>query len=137
MSNAIIDDILEKIVNMSLIDVASLVKKLEDRLGVSANSYAVATSVVAGGSGGDAVKVVDEKKEFSVVVKSVDLSSGKVNATKAIRKVCPALNLKDAMGFLGEEEPFPKKLPLEPLPRDKAEDVKKELEAAGMKVELE
>src|SRR5215469_10806463 len=84
----------EQIVGLSLLDAAQLVKKLEERLGVSA--AAAAPVVVAGGAGAGAASgaaPAEEKTEFSIVLKEV--GANKINVIKAVREVT-SLGLKEA-----------------------------------------
>ncbi len=83
----------EQIVGLSLLDAAQLVKKLEERLGVSA--AAAAPVVMAGGGAGAAAGAApaEEKTEFSVVLKEV--GANKINVIKAVREVT-SLGLKEA-----------------------------------------
>jgi hypothetical protein len=77
----------EQIVGLSLLDAAQLVKKLEERLGVSA--AAAAPVVMAGGGAGAAAGAApaEEKTEFSVVLKEV--GANKINVIKAVREPRP------------------------------------------------
>src|SRR6267142_6614382 len=81
----------ESIVGLSLLDAAALVKKLEDRLGVSA--AAAAPVMVAGGGAAAAAAPPEEKTEFAVVLK--DVGANKINVIKAVREVT-SLGLKEA-----------------------------------------
>ena len=82
----------EQIVSLSLLEAAALVKKLEERLGVSA--AAAAPVVVAGAAGGGAAApAAEEKTEFQVILK--DAGANKINTIKAVREVT-ALGLKEA-----------------------------------------
>ena len=81
----------EQIVSLSLLEAAALVKKLEERLGVSA--AAAAPVAVAGGGGAAAAAPVEEKTEFQVILK--DTGANKINTIKAVREVT-ALGLKEA-----------------------------------------
>ena len=80
----------DSIVSLSLLEASALVKKLEERLGVSA-AAAVAAAPAAGG--GAAAAVVEEKTEFTVILK--DAGANKINTIKAVREVT-ALGLKEA-----------------------------------------
>src|ERR1700677_4011398 len=82
----------DQIVGLSLLDAAALVKKLEERLGVSA---AAAAPVAAAGGGGAAAAAapVEEKTEFTVILK--DAGANKINTIKAVREVT-SLGLKEA-----------------------------------------
>src|SRR5437764_14450830 len=73
----------ESIVGLTLLDAAQLVKKLEERLGVSA--AAAAPVVVAGGGGAAAAAPAEEKTEFAVVLTAV--GANKINVIKAVREV--------------------------------------------------
>ena len=93
----------DQIVGLSLLDAAALVKKLEERLGVSA--AAAAPVAVAGGGGGAAVAApVEEKTEFTVILK--DAGANKINTIKAVREVT-GLGLKEAKDLV---EAVPKAL---------------------------
>jgi len=81
----------ESIVSLSLLEASALVKKLEERLGVSA-AAAVAAAPAAGG-GAAAAAPVEEKTEFTVILK--DAGANKINTIKAVREVT-ALGLKEA-----------------------------------------
>ena len=81
----------ESIVSLSLLEASALVKKLEERLGVSA-AAAVAAAPAAGG-GAAAAAPAEEKTEFTVVLK--DAGANKINTIKAVREVT-ALGLKEA-----------------------------------------
>ena len=80
----------ESIVSLSLLEASALVKKLEERLGVSA-AAAVAAAPAAGG--GAAAAPAEEKTEFTVILK--DAGANKINTIKAVREVT-ALGLKEA-----------------------------------------
>ena len=82
----------ESIVSLSLLEASALVKKLEERLGVSA-AAAVAAAPAAGG-GAAAAAPAEEKTEFTVILK--DAGANKINTIKAVREVT-ALGLKEAM----------------------------------------
>ncbi len=82
----------ESIVSLSLLEASALVKKLEERLGVSAAAAAVAAAPAAGG-GAAAAAPAEEKTEFTVILK--DAGANKINTIKAVREVT-ALGLKEA-----------------------------------------
>ena len=79
----------DQIVSLSLLEASELVKKLEERLGVSA-AAAVAAAPAGGGA---AAAAVEEKTEFTVILK--DAGANKINTIKAVREVT-ALGLKEA-----------------------------------------
>src|SRR5579875_482207 len=81
----------DQIVSLSLLEAAELVKKLEERLGVSAAAATVAAAPAAGG--GAAAPAAEEKTEFTVILK--DAGAHKINTIKAVREVT-SLGLKEA-----------------------------------------
>ncbi len=81
----------DQIVSLSLLEASALVKKLEERLGVSAAAAAVAAPAAGGGAA--AAAPVEEKTEFTVILK--DAGANKINTIKAVREVT-ALGLKEA-----------------------------------------
>jgi large subunit ribosomal protein L7/L12 len=117
----------ESIVGLSLLDAAALVKKLEERLGVSA--AAAAPVMVAGGGGGAAAAPAEEKTEFSVVLK--DVGANKINVIKAVREVT-SLGLKEAKDLV---DGAPKTIK-EGVSKDEAENIKKKFAEAGAAVEV-
>ena len=80
----------DQIVGLTLLEASELVKKLEERLGVSA---AAATVAAAPAAGGPAAPAAEEKTEFTVILK--DAGANKINTIKAVREVT-ALGLKEA-----------------------------------------
>ena len=118
----------EQIVGLSLLDAAALVKKLEERLGVSA--AAAAPVMVAGAGGGAAAAApAEEKTEFTVVLKEV--GANKINVIKAVREVT-SLGLKEAKDLV-DGAPKPIK---EGVSKDEAENIKKKFTEAGATVEV-
>jgi large subunit ribosomal protein L7/L12 len=117
----------EAIVGLSLLDAAALVKKLEERLGVSA--AAAAPVMVAGGGGAAAAAPAEEKTEFTVVLK--DVGANKINVIKAVREVT-SLGLKEAKDLV---DGAPKAVK-EGVSKDEAENIKKKFTEAGATVEV-
>ena len=119
----------EQIVGLSLLDAAQLVKKLEERLGVSA--AAAAPVVVAGGGAGAgaAAAPAEEKTEFTVVLK--DVGANKINVIKAVREVT-SLGLKEAKDLV---DGAPKTVK-EGVSKEEAENIKKKFAEAGATVEV-
>jgi large subunit ribosomal protein L7/L12 len=118
----------EQIVGLSLLDAAALVKKLEERLGVSA--AAAAPVMVAGGGGAAAgAAPVEEKTEFAVVLTAV--GANKINVIKAVREVT-SLGLKEAKDLV---DGAPKTVK-EGVTKDEAESIKKKFTDAGATVEV-
>jgi large subunit ribosomal protein L7/L12 len=119
----------ESIVALSLLEAAELVKKLESRLGVSA--AAAAPVMVAGGGGAAAAGAapVEEKTEFTVVLKEV--GANKINVIKAVREVT-SLGLKEAKELV---DGAPKNVK-EGVSKEEAETIKKKFTEAGATVEV-
>ena len=119
----------ESIVGLSLLEAAQLVKKLEERLGVSA--AAAAPVMMAGGGGGTAAGAApaEEKTEFTVVLKEV--GANKINVIKAVREVT-SLGLKEAKELV---DGAPKNVK-EGVSKDEAETIKKKFTDAGAVVEV-
>ncbi len=118
----------EQIVGLSLLDAAQLVKKLEERLGVSA--AAAAPVVVAGGGAAAAgAAPAEEKTEFTVVLKEV--GANKINVIKAVREVT-SLGLKEAKDLV---DGAPKTVK-EGVNKEEAENIKKKFVEAGATVEV-
>ena len=107
----------EQIVSLSLLEAAALVKKLEERLGVSA----AAAAPVAAAAGGAAAPVVEEKTEFQVILK--DFGANKINTIKAVREVT-SLGLKEEKDLV---DGAPKAIK-ESATKDEAEAIKKKFE---------
>jgi large subunit ribosomal protein L7/L12 len=119
----------ESIVGLSLLEAAQLVKKLEERLGVSA---AAAAPVMMAGSGGGAAAgaaPAEEKTEFTVVLKEV--GANKINVIKAVREVT-SLGLKEAKELV---DGAPKNVK-EGVSKEEAETIKKKFTEAGATVEV-
>jgi large subunit ribosomal protein L7/L12 len=119
----------EQIVGLSLLDAAQLVKKLEERLGVSA-AAAAPVMVAGGGAGaGAAAAPAEEKTEFSVILKEV--GANKINVIKAVREVT-SLGLKEAKDLV-DGAPKPIK---EGVGKEEAENIRKKFADAGATVEV-
>ena len=112
----------ESIVSLSLLEASALVKKLEERLGVSA--AAAAPVVVAGGAAGAAAPAAVEQTEFTVILK--DAGANKINTIKAVREVT-SLGLKEAKDLV-DGAPKPLK---ENISKEDAEAIKKKFEGVA------
>ena len=117
----------ESIVGLSLLEAAELVKKLESRLGVSA--AAAAPVMAAGGAAAGAAAPVEEKTEFTVVLK--EIGANKINVIKAVREVT-SLGLKEAKDLV---DGAPKSIK-EGVSKDEAETIRKKFTDAGAVVEV-
>src|SRR5437867_11665233 len=119
----------EQIVGLSLLEAASLVKKLEEKLGVSA-AAAAPVMIAGGGAGaGAAAAPAEEKTEFAVVLKEV--GANKINVIKAVREVT-SLGLKEAKDLVAGAPKTVK----EGVAKAEAEEIKKKFEEAGAQVEI-
>jgi len=113
----------EQIVGLSLLDAATLVKRLEERLGVSA--AAAAPVMVAGAAGaGAAAAPAEEKTEFNVILKNA--GGNKINTIKVVREVT-SLGLKEAKDLV-DGAPKPLK---EGVSKEEAETIKKKFEGVA------
>lgn len=117
-------DIIEKIEKLTVVELAELVKKMEEKFGVSASAMAVG----GGAAGGEAGEVV-EKTSFDVVLKS--FGEQKINVIKAVKEAT-GLGLKEAKDLV---EGAPKSVKTG-LKKEEAEELKKKLEEVGAVVEL-
>ncbi|MEK9675925.1 MAG: 50S ribosomal protein L7/L12 [Chloroflexota bacterium] len=122
------EELIEEIKGMSVLDLAEVVKALEEEFGVSA-AAPVAVAAAPGAAGGDAGAAAEEKDAFDVVLK--DIGANKIAVIKAVREVTP-LGLKEAKDLV---EAAPKPV-LEGASKEDADAAKAKLEEAGAAVEL-
>jgi large subunit ribosomal protein L7/L12 len=120
------EQVVDYLSNLPVIQIAELVKTLEEKWGVSAAPVAVAA---AGGGGAAPAAAVEEKTEFDVIL--ADAGANKINVIKVVREIT-ALGLKEAKDLV---EGAPKAIK-EGIGKDEAADIKKKLEDAGAKVEV-
>ncbi len=118
------DQVIEWLSGLSVLDIAALVKELEDKWGVSA---AAPVAVVAGGA---AAPAAEEKDSFDVILKSVDASK-KIAVIKEVRGIT-SLGLAEAKALV---EGAPKAIK-EGVTKDEANDIAKKLKDAGAEVEV-
>ena len=119
----------EQIVGLSLLDAAALVKKLEERLGVSAAAAAPVMVAGGGAAAGAGAAPAEEKTEFTVVLK--DVGANKINVIKAVREVT-SLGLKEAKDLVDGATKNVK----EGVSKEEAETIKKKFTDAGATVEV-
>lgn len=119
------DQLVEELSKKTVLEIAELVKLLEEKWGVSA---AAPVAVAAAGGGGGAAPA-EEKTAFDVILK--DAGANKINAIKEVRALT-GLGLAEAKALV---EGAPKTVK-EGVTKDEAEKMKKTLEAAGAKVEI-
>jgi large subunit ribosomal protein L7/L12 len=122
------DEILEAIGSMSVLELAEMVKDMEEKFGVSAAAPVMAAPAAASGGGG-AVAVEEEKDEFDVILQSV--GEKKIQVIKVVREIT-SLGLKEAKDLV-DGAPKPVK---EATTKADAEEIKKKLEEAGATVEV-
>jgi len=129
MSSTKLADIATTIKSLTVLEAADLVKMLEDELGIQAAAPMMMAGGAAGG-GAAAAAPVEEKTSFNVFLK--EAGANKIGVIKEVRAVTN-LGLKEAKDLV-EAAP---KMVKESVPKAEAEDLKKKLEAAGAKVELQ
>ena len=124
MASEKITAIVDEVAALSVLELAELVKEVEERFGVSA-----AAAVVAAGPAAEAGPAVEEKTEFDVVLKSA--GAGKLNVIKVVRTIT-GLGLKEAKDAVDNAPTTIQ----EAASKEEAEDIKAKLEEAGAEVEL-
>ena len=123
-----LEGIYKEVTGLTVLELAELVKAMEDRLGIQA---AAPMAVAAAGAGaGAAAAPAEEKTSFDVILKEVDAAK-KIAVIKEVRAVTN-LGLAEAKTLV---ESAPKTIK-ESVPKAEAEELKKKIEAAGAKVEL-
>ncbi|MBC8535758.1 50S ribosomal protein L7/L12 [Feifania hominis] len=120
-----VTEIMEAVKELKVLELAELVKALEEEFGVSAAPVAVAAAPAAGG----AAPAAEEKSDFDVVL--AEAGASKINVIKIVREIT-GLGLKEAKELV---DGAPKTVK-EGVGKDDAEAMKKKLEEAGAKVEL-
>jgi large subunit ribosomal protein L7/L12 len=121
-----ITNIVEQLSGLTVLEVADLVKQLEDKWGVSA---AAPVAAVAGPAAAAAAPA-EEKTEFDVILTAA--GDNKIGVIKEVRAAVPGLGLAEAKKLV-ESAPQPLKTG---IPKAEAEEIKKKIEAAGAKVDI-
>jgi large subunit ribosomal protein L7/L12 len=121
------DEILDAIGNMTVLELAEMVKDMEEKFGVTAAAPMMAAPVAAAGAGAAAVE--EEKDEFDVILKAA--GEKKIQVIKVVRELT-SLGLKEAKDLV-DGAPKPVK---EATTKADAEEIKKKLEEAGATVEV-
>ena len=125
------DKIVEQLSGLTVLEIAGLVKQLEEKWGVSAAAPVAVAAAPAGGSGGGAATpAAEEKTTFEVILK--EMGSNKIGVIKEVRAAVPGLGLAEAKALV---EGAPKTIK-EGVTKAEAEEIKKNVEAAGAKVEI-
>ena len=125
------DKLVEQLSGLTVLEIAGLVKQLEEKWGVSAAApVAVAAAPAGGGGGGAAAPAAEEKTTFDVILK--EMGANKIGVIKEVRGAVPGLGLAEAKALV-EGAPKPIK---EGVTKAEADEIKKKVEAAGAKVEI-
>ena len=119
------EEIISAIESMTILELADLVKEMEEKFGVSA-----AAPVAVAGAAAPAAAAEEEKTEFDVVLK--DVGSEKIKVIKVVREVVAGLGLKEAKELV---EGAPKTLK-EAVSKEAAEEMKKKFEEVGAVIEI-
>ncbi len=123
-----IKNLVEELSKLTVLEVADLVRQLEEKWGVSAAApVAVAAAAPAAGA---AAPTAEEKTSFDVILKEV--GANKIGVIKEVRAAVSGLGLAEAKALV-ESAPKPIK---EGVTKEEAEEIKKKIEAAGAKVEI-
>jgi large subunit ribosomal protein L7/L12 len=124
--------LVEELSGLTVLEIAGLVKELEEKWGVSA-AAPVAAAPAGGGAaaaGGAAAPAAEEKATFDVILK--EMGANKIGVIKEVRGAVPGLGLAEAKALV---EGAPKTVK-EGVTKAEAEEIKKKIEAAGAKVEI-
>ena len=121
--------LVDQLSGLTVLEVADLVKQLEEKWGVSA-AAPVAVAAVGGAAGGAAAAPVEEKTAFDVILK--ETGGNKIAVIKEVRACVAGLGLAEAKALV---EGAPKTLK-EGVTKEEAEEIKKKIESAGAKVEI-
>jgi large subunit ribosomal protein L7/L12 len=121
--------IVEQLSGLSVLEIAGLVKQLEEKWGVSAAAPVAAAAAPSAGAGA-APAAAEEKTSFEVILK--EMGANKIGVIKEVRGAVPGLGLAEAKALV---EGAPKTIK-EGVTKAEAEEIKKKIEAAGAKVEI-
>jgi len=122
--------LVDQLSGLTVLEVADLVKKLEEKWGVSAAAPVAVAAAGAPAGGGAAAAPAEEKTAFDVIL--TETGGNKIAVIKEVRAAVPGLGLADAKALV-ESAPKPVK---EGVTKQEAEEIKKKIEAAGAKVEI-
>ena len=123
------EEVLDAISSMSVLDLSELIKEMEEKFGVSAAAMAVAAAPATGSGGAASADSSEEQTEFTVILAAA--GEKKVESIKAVRAIT-GLGLKEAKELV-DGAPKPLK---EGVSKEERDDIVKQLEAAGAKVEV-
>ena len=122
------EQLVQQLSGLTVLEIADLVKKLEEKWGVSAAAPVAIAAPVAGGAA--AAPVAEEKTAFDVIL--TEIGGNKIAVIKEVRASVSGLGLAEAKALV-ESAPKPVK---EGVTKQEAEEIKKKIEAAGAKVEI-
>ena len=125
-TNALVD----QLSGLTVLEIAGLVKELEENWGVSAAAPVAMAAPAAGGGGAAAAPAAEEKTTFDVIL--TDMGANKIGVIKEVRGAVPGLGLAEAKALV---EGAPKTIK-EGVTKAEADEIKKKIEAAGAKVEI-
>jgi len=126
-TNALVD----QLSGLTVLEIAGLVKQLEEKWGVSAAApMAMAAAPAAGSGAAPAAAAAEEKTTFEVILK--EMGANKISVIKEVRAAVPGLGLAEAKALV---EGAPKTMK-EGVTKEEADEIKKKVEAAGAKVEI-
>lgn len=123
-------NLVDQLSALTVLEVADLVKQLEEKWGVSAAAPVAVAAAGAAAGGGEAAPAAEEKTSFDVILSEV--GGNKIAVIKEVRAAVSGLGLAEAKGLV-EGAPKPIK---EGVTKEEAEEIKKKIEAAGAKVEI-
>lgn len=123
-------ELIKSIEGLTTLELADLVKELEDRFGVSAAAPMMMAGAPAAGGAAAGAEAAEEKSSYTLVL--ADAGAQKIAVIKALREINQELGLKEAKDLA---DSAPKEVKKD-MPKADAEEAKKKLEAAGAKVEL-
>ena len=124
------EQLVQQLSGLTVLEIADLVKKLEEKWGVSAAAPVAVAAPAAGAGGAAAAPAAEEKIAFDVILKEV--GGNKIAVIKEVRAAVSGLGLAEAKALV-ESAPKPVK---EGVTKQEAEEIKKKIEAAGAKVEI-
>ncbi len=122
------EQVIDYLSSLPVMEIAALVKELENKWGVSAAAPVAVAAAPAGGAA--AAAPVEEKTEFTVVLKA--FGDKKINVIKAVREILPGLGLKEAKDLV---EGAPNNVK-DGISKDEANEIAKKLKEAGAEIEI-
>ena len=124
------ENLVEQLSSLSVLDIAGLVKQLEEKWGVSAAAPVAVAASAGPAAGGATAPAAEEKTTFDVILQ--EMGGNKIAVIKEVRGAVPGLGLAEAKALV---EGAPKTIK-EGVTKQEADEIKKKIEAAGAKVEI-